>query len=101
MPALETTLIKDGNAAVAAGDYLQQKLAEFAHILDPSASFQDSRHAASRRDRCIAPGSTCAIMRVTRQYRLNDGWPAIEILPGNASRPRNPASVMAIATKVA
>jgi hypothetical protein len=34
---LKASLIKDGNAAVAAADYLQQKSAEFAHILDPSA----------------------------------------------------------------
>lgn len=34
---LKATLIKDGNAAVAAADYLQRKSAEFAHILDPSA----------------------------------------------------------------
>ncbi len=37
MAALKATLIRDGNAAVAAADHLQQKSAEFAHILDPSA----------------------------------------------------------------
>lgn len=34
--ALKALLVKDGNAAVAAADYLQQKSADFAHILDPS-----------------------------------------------------------------
>lgn len=37
IPTLKATLIKDGNAAVEAAEYLQQKSAEFARILDPSA----------------------------------------------------------------
>jgi hypothetical protein len=33
---LKASIISDGNAAVAASDYLQRKSEEFAQILDPS-----------------------------------------------------------------